>query len=97
MEGLTFKVQVGAFRHPENFRSNHLKPLGYTVDRSDVAGDGIIRFAMGEFKTLKDTEKLRQKAIRLGTKDAWITAIYNGKRMTLEELIPLNFYTRGVN
>ncbi len=97
VEGMTFKVQVGAYHHPENFKYNHLKGIGRSVDRYDAVGDGITRFITGEFNTLKDTEKLRQKIIALGTRDAWIVATYKGKRMTLEELIPLGFYSKGIN
>ncbi|MCC6689972.1 MAG: PD40 domain-containing protein [Bacteroidia bacterium] len=96
-ENLQFNVQIGAYRHPDNFKYSNLKPMGKNVTKSDAVGDAISRFTMGEYRTLKDTEKLRQEIIRLGTKDAWITAIYNGKRMTLEELIPLNFYKKGIN
>jgi len=96
-EGLTFKVQVGAYRHPENYTHSNLKSLSYSVAQNGSIGDGITRFTMGEFKTMKDCENLRQKAIQLGTKDAWITAVYNGKRMTLEELIVVNFYNKAVN
>ena len=42
---------------------------------------------MRDFTTIKDAEIFRQECIRLGTKDAWITAIYNGNRMLLQELI----------
>lgn len=96
-EGLVFKVQVGAYRQPQNFVPTKLKTLGLNIVNNDPIGDGISRFTMGEFKTLKDTEILRQKAIGLGTKDAWITAVYNGKRYTLEELIPLNFFNKAIN
>lgn len=97
VDGLTFKVQIGAYRHPQNYKYNNLRPLGYKVETSDAVGDSITRFTMGEFKTMNDGEKLRQKAINKGTKDAWITAVYNGKRYTLEQLIPLNFFFKAVN
>ena len=59
--------------------------------------DGITRFTMRDFTTLKDAEAFRQECIRLGTKDAWITAIYNGNRVLLQELIANNFYNKKIN
>ena len=97
MDSLIFKVQVAAYRHPENFRYSNLKPLGYLVETIGPYGDGITRFIMGEFKNMTDAEKLRKKVIKAGTVDAWITATYKGKRYTLEELIPLNFFNKAVN
>ena len=42
-------------------------------------------FTMRDFTTIKDAEAFRQECIRLGTKDAWITAMYQGNRMLLQE------------
>jgi len=52
---------------------------------------------MREFTTIKDAEAFRQECIRLGTKDAWITAMYQGKRMLLQELIANNFFNKRIN
>lgn len=94
-EGLEFKVQIAAYRFPKNYKWNHLKQYGEPLVLDYP--DGITRFTQGIFVTMKEAEELRQKIIKSGQKDAWITPFYNGKRMLLEELIAVNFYGKSVN
>lgn len=92
---MIFKVQIAAYRHPENYKYDHLKEYG----NPEVVNypDGITRFTQLEFKTIKEAEVHRQKAIRKGQKDAWIVGFVDGKRYTLEELIMLDFLGKSVN
>lgn len=94
-EGLIFKVQIGAYRMPNNFKYKHLQEFG----NADVKGypDGITRFTQKQFKTINEAEKFRQKAIAKGQTDAWIVAFVNDKRYTLEELIMLDFLGKAIN
>ncbi|MDB4534645.1 hypothetical protein N9242_07225, partial [Vicingaceae bacterium] len=94
-KGLEFKVQIAAYKFPKNYKWNHLKQYGEPV----VAPypDGITRFTQGVFSTLSTAEELRQKIIKSGQKDAWITPFYNGKRILLEELFKVNFYGKSIN
>lgn len=94
-EGLVFEVQIAAYRHPENYKYDHLIQFGQPVIRNYP--DGITRFTQGSFTTLKEAEALRQKIIKAGQTDAWITPFYNGKRMLMQDLIKVNFYGRSVN
>jgi hypothetical protein len=96
-EGLTFRVQIGAYRKPKNFKHKNLNSLEPPPALVLPYPDGITRFTMREFTTIKDAEIFRQECIRLGTKDAWITAMYQGKRMLLQELIANNFFNRKIN
>ncbi|HEX8516062.1 MAG TPA: hypothetical protein VF868_07665 [Bacteroidia bacterium] len=96
-EGLTFRVQIGAYRKPQNFKHKNLDALEPPPALVLPYPDGITRFTMREFTTIKDAEAFRQECIRLGTKDAWITAMYQGKRMLLQELIANNFFNRTIN
>lgn len=92
---MIFKVQIAAYRHPENYKYDHLKQYG----NPEVVNypDGITRFTQMEFKTIKEAEVQRQKAISKGQKDAWIVGFVDGKRYTLEELIALDFLGKSVN
>ncbi len=92
---LIFKVQIGAYRKPENFKYPNLQSFG----KAEVVGypDGITRFTQKEFTTLKEAEVQRQKAIAKGQKDAWIVAFVDGKRYTLEDLIMLDFLGKTIN
>lgn len=94
-EGLHFEVQIAAYRHPENYKYDHLIQFGQPVIRDYP--DGITRFTQGRFTTLREAEALRQKIIKAGQTDAWITPFYNGKRMLMQDLIKVNFYGRSVN
>jgi hypothetical protein len=96
-EGLTFRVQIGAYRKPQNFKHKNLNSLEPPPALVTPYPDGITRFTMREFTTIKDAEIFRQECIRLGTKDAWITAMYNGNRMLLQELIANNFFNKKIN
>jgi tetratricopeptide (TPR) repeat protein len=82
--GLIFKVQIAAYRAPENYVYEKLKGLG-KVEKMDL--DGIMRFTIGgEFKTLNSAVEHCTKVKNAGQSDAFITAIYNGKRVYLDEL-----------
>lgn len=96
-EGLIFRVQIGAYRHPQNFRHKNLNSLEPPPAVVLPYPDGITRFTMRDFTTIKDAEAFRQECIRLGTKDAWITAMYQGRRMLLQELIANNFFNKRIN
>ena len=84
------KVQVGAYKNPENYKSNHLDGLGKVDDKK--LEDNITRFTIGSFSSLKEAEKFRQKVLKRGVDDAFITALYNGKRVLVTELIANNFF-----
>ena len=90
-----FKVQIAAYRFPDNYKWNHLKQFG--KPEINNYPDGITRFTQGNFDKIGEAEGLRQKIIQAGQTDAWITPFYNGKRMLLEELIEQNFYQKKIN
>lgn len=94
-DGLVFKVQIAAYKNPENYKYGHLKQFG----APEIVNypDGITRFTQLSFSTLNEAEKARQKIIGKGQKDAWITAFIDGKRFTLEELIMVNFSGKAIN
>jgi len=97
IEGLVFRVQIGAYRHPENYKYKNLLSFVPPPPLVKNYPDGITRFTMGEFKQLKLAEIFRQRIKGKGTNDAWITAEYKGQRMLLQDLIKANFYTHAIN
>jgi tetratricopeptide (TPR) repeat protein len=94
-DNLIFKVQIAAYRHPKNYKYEHLLEFGQPEIKDYP--DGITRFTQMEFKTIKEAEVQRQKAIAKGQKDAWIVGFVDGKRYTLEELIMLDFFQKSIN
>lgn len=91
-EGLIYKVQVAAYRLPDNYKFKSLLSLG-KVDRNNY-NDGITRFTMGSFNTQAEAEVFRKKVIDAGVTDAFVTAVYQGKRYTIDELIQKNILTK---
>ncbi len=78
MDGVTFKVQVGAYKDIRKFKTEKFNSYGevevYKLD------DGITRFTLGNYKLLIDAEKLRQNLLSAGFRDVFIVAFENGKR-----------------
>jgi len=94
-QNLVFKVQIGAYKSSDNFKSTNLNTLGKIESQTDP--DGLTRFTQKQFKTLKEAERHRQKLIGKGNKDAWIVVFSDGKRYTLEDLIMVDFLGKTVN
>lgn len=84
-DGVVFKVQVAAYTNAQNYDAKHLNSLG-NIDKV-VLEDGITRFTLGSFSTLREGKKLEGKAKGLGQDDAFVIVFINGKRTYLEELI----------
>ena len=94
--GLTFVVQIGAYKKPNNFKHQKFDALGKVEEK--LYPDSITRFTINNnINNLNDSEKIRKKAVEKGCKDAWIVALYEGKRYTLEELILLDFFSKPIN
>lgn len=79
--GLFFTVQVGVYT-----KLTDLKEI-YEVDNlnSEILPDGRIRYTSGRFMSEKTANAYRMEVIRLGIKDAFITAYYEGKRIKISE------------
>lgn len=93
---LEYRVQIGAYRFPQNFKYPYLSQFGEAeiVDYPD----GITRFTMGgSHTTLKDAEEVRQKFRKAGQDDAWVIPFYDGQRIFMEDLIQVNFYKQELN
>lgn len=92
-EGLIFKVQIAAYRYPKNYKYDHLKGLGKVENL--LLDDGVTRITIGgDFKTLADAFEHNVKVVKAGQKDAFVTAIYKGKRVYLERLEELGIFKK---
>lgn len=80
-EGLIFKVQIGAFRKPipQDLFSGMSPITGETTSK------GFIRYTVGLFEKFTTADKVKNKIIDLGYKDAFIVAFLNGKRIPINE------------
>jgi len=84
-DNLFYAIQVGAYSNPKSYNYDYLKELGEIT--SVELGDGLTRFMIGEFETLRAADSFRQKVIATGQKDAFILMLLNEKRTFLDELI----------
>jgi hypothetical protein len=92
-EGLEFKVQVAAYKYPRNYSYPHLKGLGKVEQL--LLPDGITRITIGgTFNTLGKAYEHNKKVIKAGQTDAFVTALYKGKRVFLEELEEMGIFPK---
>ncbi|MDP2386935.1 MAG: hypothetical protein Q8M29_11225 [Bacteroidota bacterium] len=91
---IQFKVQIAAYRKPQNYKWDHLKEFGTPEEKPYP--DGITRFTQGSFTDIMSAEAQRRQAIAKGQKDAWIVGFIDGKRYTLEELIMVDFFNKNL-
>lgn len=92
-DGLIFKVQIAAYNFPENYVYERLKGLG-NVEKS-ILEDNITRFTIGgNFYTFNDASIHNKKVKARGQEDAFITAIYKGKRVYLRQLIEAGVFKK---
>jgi outer membrane protein OmpA-like peptidoglycan-associated protein len=79
-DGLTFKVQIGAFQHPDPDKFKHLSQYGAFT--SEKGTDGLTKFMIGETNTLTEAVELEKK-LKQEIPDAWIVTYYQGERISL--------------
>lgn len=80
-DGLLFKVQIGAFKNivdPKAFLG--LQPITY-----ENGPNGWLRYTAGVFRTFESANLAKREIRRIGYKDAFVVAYYNGKRVSAYE------------
>ena len=85
IEGLTYKVQIGAYKLFENFNYNNVIGMPKIIRQTD--NDYITRFSMGNYNTFNEAQELLERVQVNNLKDAFIYAIYNGEKKFLHELL----------
>lgn len=80
-EGLIFKVQIGAFRNP--IPQNLFQ--GMSPITGETTAKGFIRYTVGVFEKFTSADKVKNRIINLGYKDAFIVAFLNGKRIPIND------------
>lgn len=84
-DSLEFRVQIAAFKIPKNYEFPHLKKYG--PFENVVLSDGVIRVTVGgKFKTLRKAWEHNKKVVIAGQNDAFVSVIYKGKRIALDDL-----------
>jgi hypothetical protein len=79
--GLFYTVQVGVYSQPvTSKRLYNLDPL-----YSEKAPNGYLRYNTGIYNNIPRASEAKEMVNDVGIKDAYITAYYNGKRITMTE------------
>lgn len=87
IENLKYIVQVAAYRHPENYKSGHLTKVATIKQKEEKLGDISLFEAVNEFDTWKEADQLLSQVKQSGQQDAFLTVLYNGKRLYLKDLV----------
>jgi hypothetical protein len=92
-EGLQFRVQIAAYKYPKNYTYKHLNGLGEV--ENILLDDGITRITIGgNFSSLAKAFEHNIKVIKAGQTDAFVTVIYKGKRIYLEDLEKMGIFVK---
>lgn len=93
-EGLEFKVQIGAYRNAKKSPYYNMKGIGKIEEL--LLPDGIVRLtAGGVYPTLRKAWTHNKKVVEKGVTDAFVTVLYKGKRMLLEELEEMGIFKKN--
>lgn len=81
IRGLFFTVQVGVYSNPVSSDAlNNIMPLN-----SELTDNGYIRYTSGMFPSVELAQSQRQVVMNAGVSDAFITAYYDGRRISVSE------------
>lgn len=89
-DGLTYRVQIGAYNLAQNFNYTSVMKLS-KVEKIKL-DDNITRFVMGKFDSYNEAKAFREKVVAAGITDAFVTAIYKGKRVYIRELVEIGVF-----
>ena len=82
---MEFRVQVAAVKNDKNVVLPNQKLLG-KVEKLNL-NDGFVRITVGgAFTTLGEALEHNKKVVKAGQKEGFIIALYQGKRVSLDEL-----------
>ncbi|MBL7912994.1 MAG: PD40 domain-containing protein [Bacteroidia bacterium] len=85
VDGLFYKVQIGAYKLYENFNYNNVIGMPKIIRQTD--DDYITRFSMGNFETFNEAQALLEKVLVNNLKDAFIYSVYKGEKKFLHQLL----------
>lgn len=86
LQGLTFKIAVGAYRLNPTLTFTELTDLG-TIEKRLVGG--INYYYLGDFPSMKVAEEIRKQVIIRGVKDAYVSYFYNGEKISFQRFAAL--------
>ncbi len=83
-EGLTYQVQIAAYKLVENFNYSAVVGMPKIIRKTDK--DYVTRFTMGNYETYQDAFELLKKVQKNNLKEAFIISFYKGEKKFLNQL-----------
>ena len=83
IEGLIFKVQVGAYRKPPKL--NYFDFLQNVGAVEEIAEGELTKFRLGDYRTLEETNIIRVRAFDQGIRDVFVIAYFKGEYITMRQ------------
>lgn len=85
IKGLFYTVQIGVYSKPvPNSALFNIQPLN-----SQRTPTGYVRYSTGIFTSEEAAAVRRDEVVQMGIADAFVTAYFNGERITVEEALQL--------
>lgn len=95
ISGLEYIVQVGAYRHPENYKGEKLNKLGGYEKDGLIMGDVRLIISTKKFNTWREADNFCKQVKSAGQADAFITANLKGIRYYLKDLVEKGIWTNS--
>lgn len=82
MDGVVFKVQIGAFKKKDMSKFFDNNPMFSGQDE-----DGLQKITIGFFKDYWEADTFKKYLREMGVKDAWIVPFKDGKRVPIKDVL----------
>jgi len=82
MDGVVFKVQIGAFEKGDMSKFFDNNPMFTGQDE-----DGMQKVTIGFFRDYWEADTFKKYVCEMGVKDAWIVPFKDGKRVPIKEVL----------
>lgn len=85
MQGIVFKVQIGAFKENE-LPEDPISPV-IILDTEEEGFDNLQKVVLGQFRNYRQAELLKSHLKNMGIKDAWVVSYKNGERVPIKTIL----------
>jgi len=89
---LFYTVQIGVYKNAVT--AQDLKNLSPIYEEHAY---GFIRYTTGKYNDFKKADIEKNRIIQLGITDAFVSAYYNGKRLTVADALKIGIQNKGTN
>ncbi len=90
--GLFYTVQIGVYKNPVS--AQDLKNLSPIYEEHAYS---FIRYTTGKYNDFKKADIEKNRIIQLGISDAFVSAYYNGKRLSVADALKIEIQNKGTS